>query len=68
MLRDAELPKRIVEATKQNDAELESNNGVRRGYMGYLTQLSTELIKLSEQGASPDVKGAALKGSPGHPA
>ena len=60
-LRDAHLTDRIISATKENDAELEDNNGVRRGYMGHLMQLTTELLKVAERSdvLPSDVAGAA---------
>jgi hypothetical protein len=54
-----------VEATKGNEAELESNHSVRRGYMGYLTAITTELVRLAqpESGVPDDVRGTSWPGA-----
>lgn len=45
LLKSARLPQRIVEAERENAAALADGRGVRRGYMGHLVQLATELKK-----------------------
>lgn len=45
LLKQVQLPKRIVEAERENEAALADGRGVRRGYMGHLVQLATELKK-----------------------
>lgn len=45
LLKHARLPKRIVEAEKENAIALQDPRGVRRGYMGHLIQLASELKK-----------------------
>lgn len=45
LLKHVQLPKRIVEAERENEAALADGRGVRRGYMGHLVQLATELKK-----------------------
>jgi serine/threonine-protein phosphatase 6 regulatory subunit 1 len=45
LLKHAKLPKRIVDAENENATALTDPRGVRRGYMGHLIQLATELKK-----------------------
>jgi hypothetical protein len=45
LLKHARLPKRIVDAEKENTDALKEPRGVRRGYMGHLVQLASELKK-----------------------
>lgn len=45
LLKQSQLAKRIIEAERENAAALADGRGVRRGYMGHLVQLATELKK-----------------------
>jgi serine/threonine-protein phosphatase 6 regulatory subunit 3 len=45
LLKHARLPSRIVEAERENATALQDPRGVRRGYMGHLVQLATDLKK-----------------------
>lgn len=45
LLVDCKLIKRIIDANKENESECAKPKGVRRGYMGHLTTISTALIQ-----------------------
>lgn len=47
LLKDAKLLDGICEASKENDEELAKPKGVRRGYMGHLTSMSTSIINIA---------------------
>jgi serine/threonine-protein phosphatase 6 regulatory subunit 3 len=47
LLKDAKLLDGICEASKENDEELTKPKGVRRGYMGHLTSMSTSIINIA---------------------
>jgi hypothetical protein len=43
------LTKRITEAQKESDAEQAKPKGIRTGYMGHLTYISDEAIKVYDK-------------------
>jgi len=45
LLIDCNLIKRIIEANNENDVECSKPKGVRRGYMGHLTSISSCLLQ-----------------------
>jgi len=47
LLRDAGLLNAIVKASKNNEEEIAKPKGVRRGYMGHITSMSTSIINLA---------------------
>jgi len=47
LLRDAKLLDRICEASRENDEECAKPKGVRRGYMGHITSISTSIINIA---------------------
>ncbi|GET04782.1 SAPS-domain-containing protein [Rhizophagus clarus] len=46
---DGQLTKRITNAQRLNDSEVEEPKGVRLGYMGHLTFVSEEVVKLLDR-------------------
>lgn len=54
LLTSARLASRIVEAERENREAVESGKGVRRGYMGHLVQLATELKKQAAHNKAVD--------------
>ncbi|KAI8814145.1 SIT4 phosphatase-associated protein-domain-containing protein [Cladochytrium replicatum] len=50
---DGHLTKRITEAQRQNDYAVEQPKGVRLGFMGHLTYIADEVVKLIEK-CQPD--------------
>jgi hypothetical protein len=46
---EGEITKKISNAQRQNDFEVEQPKGVRLGYMGHLTYISDEVCKLWEK-------------------
>ncbi|KAF9915210.1 hypothetical protein BX616_006660 [Lobosporangium transversale] len=48
MFRDGQLTKRITDAQRLNDYECAQPKGVRLGYMGHLTYIADETVKLLE--------------------
>ncbi|KAI8888069.1 SAPS-domain-containing protein [Backusella circina FSU 941] len=48
ILKDGQLPDKIVIAQKTNDEECAKPKGMRAGYMGHLTFISDEIMKLFE--------------------
>ncbi|KAJ3137421.1 hypothetical protein HK100_000690 [Physocladia obscura] len=60
ILVQGRLTARITEAQRRNDYEVEQAKGVRLGYMGHLTYISDEVVKLFEKcldDFEPDVSG-----------
>ncbi|RKP36311.1 SIT4 phosphatase-associated protein-domain-containing protein, partial [Dimargaris cristalligena] len=51
--KDAKLTTRIAEAHRLNQAECEKPKGVRIGYMGHLTGIAEEVVRLFERCTSP---------------
>ena len=49
IFREANLMKRIVEAQRINDYEVEQPKGLRLGYMGHLSYISDEICKVFER-------------------
>ncbi|KAL1917612.1 uncharacterized protein VTP21DRAFT_4005 [Calcarisporiella thermophila] len=49
LFTDGQLTKRIVEAQRRNDIEAARPRGTRFGYMGHLTGISDEILRLSEE-------------------
>ncbi|KAJ3416749.1 hypothetical protein HDV05_000123 [Chytridiales sp. JEL 0842] len=49
ILVEGELTKKITNAQRQNDFEIEQPKGVRLGYMGHLTYIADEVCKLWEK-------------------
>jgi len=47
LLRDAKLLDGICEASRENDEECAKPRGVRRGYMGHITSISTSIINIA---------------------
>jgi len=47
LLRDCKLPERICEANKLNEEDLGKPKGMRRGYMGYITIIATNLNNMA---------------------
>ncbi|KAI8393932.1 SIT4 phosphatase-associated protein-domain-containing protein [Radiomyces spectabilis] len=48
ILKDGKLTTKIVEAQKKNDESCSKPNGIRLGYMGHLTFIADEIVKLFE--------------------
>ncbi|KAJ1661005.1 sporulation-induced protein [Dispira simplex] len=53
LFKDAGLTHRITSAYRLNQAECEKPKGVRFGYMGHLTGISEEVVRLFERCTSP---------------
>ncbi|KAJ1966589.1 sporulation-induced protein [Dispira parvispora] len=53
LFKDAGLTRRITTAYRLNQAECEKPKGVRFGYMGHLTGISEEVVRLFERCTSP---------------
>ncbi|KAJ1975144.1 sporulation-induced protein, partial [Dimargaris xerosporica] len=53
IFRDAKLTFRIAAAHRLNHAECEKPKGVRFGYMGHLTGIAEEVVRLFERVSSP---------------
>jgi len=47
LIQDCKLPERICEANKLNEEDISKPKGMRRGYMGYLTIIATNLNNMS---------------------
>ncbi|TPX46863.1 hypothetical protein SeMB42_g02679 [Synchytrium endobioticum] len=52
IFREGALTERIVQAQMKNDSEVQQPKGVRLGYMGHLTYIAEEVIKLVEKCAA----------------
>ncbi|CAJ0896542.1 148_t:CDS:10, partial [Entrophospora sp. SA101] len=46
---DGEITKRVTKAQRLNDYEVEQPKGVRLGYMGHLTVIAEEIVKLMDR-------------------
>ncbi|SAM04452.1 hypothetical protein [Absidia glauca] len=60
ILKDGQLTTKMVEAQKKNDIEWAKPKGMRLGYMGHLTFIADEVIKLFEgypEAIVQDIKG-----------
>lgn len=54
LLGEAKFTERIIEAFRQNEADVQSAFGTRRGYMGHLTLLANRLVVFSEADDLPE--------------